>query len=46
VFLSSVLAAALSYGTLIKERCVEDIFANFGSVWHELVHEEQLRWVG
>ncbi|KAK3749692.1 hypothetical protein QZH41_014971, partial [Actinostola sp. cb2023] len=41
-----VLSAALVYGKMITGKCVEDIFSDFGSVWRELVHEEQFRWLG
>lgn len=42
----TVLAAALAYGNMITGKCVEEIFTDFGTVWRELAHEEQLRWVG
>lgn len=40
-----VTSAAKLYGQMITGKCVEDIFADFGSFWRELAHEEQLRWV-
>ena len=39
------MQAAKTYGNMILERTVEEIFSNFAAVWRELVHESQLRWV-
>src|SRR5918997_5836140 len=42
-------AQAAAIGTLrpyLVGRPVEDVLANLGGVWRELVHDSQLRWLG
>ena len=39
------MEAVKTYGKMIVGRTAEDIFGNFASVWKELAHESQFRWV-
>ncbi|EDO49916.1 predicted protein [Nematostella vectensis] len=41
-----VMGAAQAYGKMLVGMSVEDIFNDFGSIWRQLAHEEQLRWLG
>ena len=42
---SLVMEAVKTYGKMLIDRTTDEIFGNFASVWRELAHESQFRWV-
>nr|XP_058964031.1 mitochondrial enolase superfamily member 1-like [Pocillopora verrucosa] len=41
-----VMEAVKTYGKMLIDRTTDEIFGNFASVWRELAHESQFRWLG
>lgn len=41
-----VCAAVRAYRHAVLGRNLDDIYKNFGGFWRELVHDQQLRWLG
>lgn len=41
-----VMEAVKTYGKMLIGRTTDEIFGNFASVWSELAHESQFRWLG
>ena len=39
------MEAVKTYGKMLIDRTTDEIFGNFASVWRELAHESQFRWV-